>query len=31
MGFGLDIEFIGHFKTQIVITINYSAVANVYT
>jgi hypothetical protein len=29
-GLGLDIEFIEHFNTQLVITLNYSAIANVY-
>jgi hypothetical protein len=29
--FGLDIEFIDHFNTQLVITLNYSAIANVHT
>jgi hypothetical protein len=27
-GFGLDIGFIGHFSTQLVIILNYSAIAD---
>jgi ethanolamine utilization microcompartment shell protein EutS len=30
-GFGLDIGFIDHFSTQLVITLNYSAIADLYT
>jgi hypothetical protein len=30
-GFGLDVGFIGHFNTQLVITLNYSAISNFYT
>jgi ethanolamine utilization microcompartment shell protein EutS len=30
-GFGLDIGFIDHFNTQLVITLDYSAIANFYT
>jgi hypothetical protein len=30
-GFGLDIGFIDHFTTQLVITLNYSAIANFHT
>jgi hypothetical protein len=30
-GFGLDIEFIDHLNTQLVITCNYSAIANFHT
>jgi hypothetical protein len=29
--FGLDIEFIDHFITQLVITFNYGAIADFYT
>jgi hypothetical protein len=29
--FGLEIEFTDHFKTQLVITLNYSAIANIHT
>jgi hypothetical protein len=25
-GFGLDIEFIDHFSTQLLVTLNYSAI-----
>jgi hypothetical protein len=31
MGFGLEVEFIDHFDTQLVTTFNYSAVANLHT
>jgi hypothetical protein len=30
-GFGLDIGFLRHFNTQLVITLNYSAIANFHT
>jgi hypothetical protein len=30
-GFGLDVGFIDHFNTQFVITLNYSAIANLHT
>jgi hypothetical protein len=30
-GFGLDIGYIGHFSTQLVITLNYSAIADIHT
>jgi hypothetical protein len=30
-GFGLGIGFIDHFSTQLVITLNYSAIADLYT
>jgi hypothetical protein len=30
-GVGLDIGFIGHFNTRLVITLNYSAIANFHT
>jgi hypothetical protein len=30
-GFGLDIGFIDHFNTQLVITLNYSAIPNFHT
>jgi hypothetical protein len=30
-GFGLDIGFIDHFTTQLVISLNYSAIADLYT
>jgi hypothetical protein len=30
-GFGLHIEFIDHFNLQLVITLNYSAIANFHT
>jgi hypothetical protein len=30
-GFGLDVGFIDHFKTQLVITLNRSAIANFHT
>jgi hypothetical protein len=30
-GFELDIVFIDHFNTQLVITLNYSAIANFHT
>jgi hypothetical protein len=29
--FGLNIGFIGHFNTQLVITLNYSAITNFHT
>jgi hypothetical protein len=29
-GFGLDIGFIDHFNTQLVITLNYNAIAKLY-
>jgi hypothetical protein len=28
---GLEIEFIDHFNTQLVITLNYSIISNLYT
>jgi hypothetical protein len=28
--FGLDIEFIDHFNTQLIITLNYSAIADLH-
>jgi hypothetical protein len=30
-GFALDIGFIGHFSTQLVITLNYSAIDDFHT
>jgi hypothetical protein len=30
-GFGLEIRFIGHFNTRLVITLNYSAIADFHT
>jgi hypothetical protein len=30
-GFGLDVGFIDHFNTQLVITLNYSAIAGLHT
>jgi hypothetical protein len=30
-GFGLEIRFIDHFNTQLVTTLNYSAIANLHT
>jgi hypothetical protein len=30
-GFGLDIVFIDHFNTQLVITLNYSIITNFHT
>jgi hypothetical protein len=30
-GFGMDIGFIDHFNTQLVITFNYSTIANFHT
>jgi hypothetical protein len=30
-GFGLDIGFIDHFNTQLVIILNYSAIADLHT
>jgi hypothetical protein len=30
-GFGLDAGFIENFNTQLIITLNYSAIANFYT
>jgi hypothetical protein len=30
-GFGLDVGFIDHFNTQLIITFNYSAIANFHT
>jgi hypothetical protein len=30
-GFGLDIGFIDHFNTQLVITLNYSSIAHLHT
>jgi hypothetical protein len=30
-GSGLDIGFIAHFNTQLVITLNYSAIADLHT
>jgi hypothetical protein len=30
-GFGLDIAFIDHFNTQLAITLNYSAIADLHT
>jgi hypothetical protein len=29
-GFGLDVGFIDHFNTQLVISLNYSAIANLH-
>jgi hypothetical protein len=31
MGFGLQIEFIDHFKTLLVTAINYSAITDLHT
>jgi ethanolamine utilization microcompartment shell protein EutS len=31
LGFGLDIGFIDHFSTQLVITVNYNAIADFHT
>jgi hypothetical protein len=31
LGFALDIEFIDHFDTQLIITLNYSAIADLHT
>jgi hypothetical protein len=30
-GFGLDTRFIDHFNTQLVITLSYSAIADLHT
>jgi hypothetical protein len=30
-GFGLEVGLIGHFSTQVVVTLNYSAIADFHT
>jgi hypothetical protein len=30
-GFGVDIKFTDHFSTQLVITLNYSAIADLHS